>query len=196
MKKFWGICNNDNYNVGCNGASVYVYDKNGKELKVFKDAPYTYRAKFKPNNNILVAKSTAGFLLIYDLDELKLLKKIKTSQIGSQDDGFVFSKDGLYLYNIERPIYSTKTRLTIYNMKDYSVIRTLFENDERYYVLMAQAWVISYLYMKFPLETYDFLKNSNLSYKIKSKAISKILDSYQIDNIEKEKVRKLRALVK
>lgn len=72
----------------------------------------------------------------------------------------------------------------------------LFENDERYYVLMAQAWVISYLYMKFPLETYDFLKNSNLSYKIKSKAISKILDSYQIDNIEKEKVRKLRALVK
>ena len=72
----------------------------------------------------------------------------------------------------------------------------LFENDERYYVLMAQAWVISYLYMKFPSETYDFLKNSNLSYKIKSKAISKILDSYQIDNIEKEKVRKLRALIK
>ena len=68
MKKFWGICNNDNYSVGCNGASVYVYDKNGKELKVFKDAPYTYRAKFKPNNNILVAKSTAGFLLIYDLE--------------------------------------------------------------------------------------------------------------------------------
>lgn len=133
MKKFWGICNNDNYSVGCNGASVYVYDKNGKELKVFKDAPYTYRAKFKPNNlnNILVAKSTAGFLLIYDLDELKLLKKIKTSQIGSQDDGFVFSKDGLYLYNIERPIYSTKTRLTIYNMNDYSIIRTLFENDEK-----------------------------------------------------------------
>lgn len=72
----------------------------------------------------------------------------------------------------------------------------LFENDERYYVLMAQAWVISYLYMKFPSETYDFLKNSNLTYKIKSKAISKILDSYQIDNIEKEKVKKLRALVK
>ncbi|HJA41660.1 MAG TPA: hypothetical protein H9667_09155 [Firmicutes bacterium] len=131
MKKFWGICNNDKYNVGCNGASVYIYDKSGKELKVFKDASYTYRAKFKPNTNILVAKSTAGFLLIYDLDELKLLKKIKTAQIGSQDDGFTFSKDGKYLYNIERPIYSTKTRLTIYNMEDCSVIKTLFENDKK-----------------------------------------------------------------
>ena len=131
MKKFWGICNNDKYAVGCNGASIYIYDKNGKQLQVFKDAPYTYRAKFKPNTNILVAKSTAGYLLIYDLDELKLLNKTKTAQIDSQDDGFVFSKDGKYLYNIERPIYSTKTRLTIYDTKDYSVIKILFENDEK-----------------------------------------------------------------
>ena len=131
MKKFWGICNNDKYTVGCNGASIYIYDKNGKQLQVFKDAPYTYRAKFKPNTNILVAKSTAGYLLIYDLDELKLLNKTKTAQIDSQDDGFVFSKDGKYLYNIERPIYSSKTRLTIYDMKDYSVIKKLFENDEK-----------------------------------------------------------------
>ncbi len=131
MKKFWGICNNDKYTVGCNGASLYIYDHNGKQLQVFKDAPYTYRAKFKPDTNILVAKSTAGYLLIYDLDELKLLKKIKTAQIGSQDDGFAFNNDGNYLYNIERPIYSTKTRLTIYDMKEYSVIRTLFENDEK-----------------------------------------------------------------
>lgn len=131
MKKFWGICNNDKYTVGCNGASIYIYDKNGKQLQVFKDAPYTYRAKFKPNTNILVAKSTAGYLLIYDLDELKLLNKTKTAQIDSQDDGFVFSKDGKYLYNIERPIYSSKTRLTIYDMKDYSVVKILFENDEK-----------------------------------------------------------------
>ena len=59
MKKFWGICNNDKYAVGCNGASIYIYDKNGKQLQVFKDSPYTYRAKFKPNTNILVAKLTA-----------------------------------------------------------------------------------------------------------------------------------------
>ncbi|WP_373154769.1 YncE family protein [Clostridium sp. AUH-JLR23] len=131
MKKFWGICNNDKYTVGCNGASIYIYDNNGKQLQVFKDAPYTYRAKFKPHTHILAAKSTAGFLLIYDLDELKLLNKIKTAQIGSQDDGFVFSNDGNYLYNIERSVYFTNTRLSIYNMKDYSVIKKLFENDEK-----------------------------------------------------------------
>lgn len=132
MRKFWGVCNNDKYNVGCNGATVYIYDKDGKELKRFKDAPYVYRAKFKPNSNILVAKSTGDFLVIYDLDELKLLKKIKTSQVGgAKDGGFVFSKDGLYLYNIESPIYSTQTRLTIYDMKDYSIVKKLFENDEK-----------------------------------------------------------------
>lgn len=129
MRKFWGICHNDKYTVGCNGTSIYIYDKNGKQLQVFKDAPYTYRAKFKPHTNILVVKSTSGFLLIYDLDELKLLNKMKTAQIGSQDDGFSFSKEGNCLYNIERPVYSTNTRLTIYNMKDYSVIKKLFEND-------------------------------------------------------------------
>lgn len=131
MRKFWGICSNDKYKVGCSGASVYIYDSNDNELKIFKDAPYTYRAKFKPSTNVLVAKSTAGFLLIYDLNELKLLKKIKASQIGSQDDGFAFTIDGKYLYNIERPVSSTKTRLTVYSMEDYSIVKRLFENDEK-----------------------------------------------------------------
>lgn len=131
MRKFWGICSNDKYKVGCNGASVYIYDANDNELKICKDAPYTYRAKFKPGTNVLAVKSTAGFLLIYDLDELKLLKKIKTSQIGSQDDGFAFTKDGKTLYNIERPVSSTKTRLTVYSTEDYSIIKRLFENDEK-----------------------------------------------------------------
>lgn len=131
MRKVWGYCSNDRYTIGCNGTSVYICDKDDNELAVFKDAPYTYRAKFKPGTNVLAAKSTAGYLLFYDLDQLKLVKKIKTAKIGSQDDGFIFTPDGRYLYDIARPVISTRTALVIYDTTDYSVFKILFQENEK-----------------------------------------------------------------
>ena len=131
MRKFWGTCNNSNYLVGCNGSTIYVYDKNEKEVAKFKDANYVYRAKFIPNTNILIAKSTAGFLVIYNLDELKLVKKIKVSLIGAQDEGFIITPDRKYLYNIEKPLYSTKTQLTIYDTLNFEVVKILFKNNDK-----------------------------------------------------------------
>ena len=42
MRKFWGLYKNDKYIVGCNGATVYVYDTDWKELAKFNDFPYAY----------------------------------------------------------------------------------------------------------------------------------------------------------
>ena len=131
MRKFWGTCNNSNYLVGCNGSTIYVYDKNEKEVAKFKDVKFVYRAKFIPNTNILIAKSTAGFLVIYDLDELKLVKKIEVSAIGAQDEGFIITPDGKYLYNIEKPLYSTKTQLTVYDTSNFEVVKILFKNNDK-----------------------------------------------------------------
>ena len=36
MKKFWGICNNDKYAVGCNGASIYIYERTVNNYKYLK----------------------------------------------------------------------------------------------------------------------------------------------------------------
>ena len=48
MKKFWSYIENDKYGVGCTGQTVYLYDKNGTELKTFKDLPYAYKSAFSP----------------------------------------------------------------------------------------------------------------------------------------------------
>lgn len=44
-----------------------------------------------------------------------MLKKILVTRIGAQDEGFAFSPDGKYLYNVEKPKNSTETRLTEYD---------------------------------------------------------------------------------
>jgi len=130
-RKYWGYCYNENFNVYCNGASVYVYDKNDNELARFKDIPYSYRAKFMPHTNILAVKSTKGYLAFYDLNTLKLLKKIVVTQIGAQDEGFAFTPDGKYFCNIEKPVTSIYTQLAIYRTSDFKLLATLFHNNKK-----------------------------------------------------------------
>ena len=89
-----------------------------------------YRGKFIPNSNTLVVKSTAGWLLFYDLDRLTLIQKIRFSNIGSQDGNFAITQDGKYLYNIEAPDYSTKTQLTKYDLRTLKPIITSFHNSD------------------------------------------------------------------
>lgn len=68
MKKYQGYAQNEKFKVGLNGKTVYIFDNDENELARFQDAPYMYRGKFIPNTNTLVVKSTAGWLLFYDLD--------------------------------------------------------------------------------------------------------------------------------
>ncbi|MBQ9135226.1 MAG: WD40 repeat domain-containing protein [Lachnospiraceae bacterium] len=130
MRSFWGLYKNEKYRVGCNGNTIYIYDMDNKEIGKFKDIKYAYVGAFQPDSNIFVAKSTEGSLAIYDLDKMELIKKIVITKIGAQDEGFAFSLDGAYFYNIEKPIRSTKTQLTIYRTSDYEVVKVILkEND-------------------------------------------------------------------
>lgn len=86
MRNFWGFYDNGTYHVGCSGATLYVYDQNNKELGRFKDIPYVYTGAFQAKSNIFVAKSAEGLLAVYDLDDLKLLKKIVINHCGGQDE--------------------------------------------------------------------------------------------------------------
>lgn len=128
MRSFWGFYKNEEYCVGCNGGTVYIYDREEKELARFKDMAYAYKAKFLPGSNIIVVKSTEGSLAVYSLDELKLMKKIVITRNVGQDQGFAFSPDGKYLYNIERPRRSTETCLVKYNTAEFEVEERLFED--------------------------------------------------------------------
>jgi len=140
MKKFWSYITNEKYAIGCTGGTVYVYDSEGRELVKFKDMRYAYVPLFNPVRNEFVVKSTEGRLAYYSLDELKLIKKFRFSKIdGAQDEGFCFSKDGKYLYNLETHIVSTNTGLTVYDINDFSIVRTFEIEDERLFFTQIQC---------------------------------------------------------
>ena len=91
MPKFYAFFDNGTYKVGCTGGSIYVFDQNDQELARFKGLSCIYQGAFRPGTNVFVAKSNVGYLLVYDLDTLSLLRKVSITRIGAQDSGFAFS---------------------------------------------------------------------------------------------------------
>lgn len=76
--------------------------------------------------------------------------------------------------------------------KSFDLIVSLLKNDDEYYVVMAEAWLISYLAIYHPSKTYEYLSNCNLDYNIVGKAIQKILDSFRISDEWKEEFKLIR----
>ena len=74
----------------------------------------------------------------------------------------------------------------------------LVENisSSAYYVVMAQAWLLSMLYVKFPQSVLDFLTSHKVSTIVYAKTLQKILESRQISQIQREKIKNLRYLLK
>ena len=67
---------------------------------------------------------------------------------------------------------------------------------EGYYVKMAVAWAISIAFIKFPEKTMKLLKNNYLDDFTYNKSLQKIIESYRIDKQTKEKIKKMKRLVK
>ena len=65
-----------------------------------------------------------------------------------------------------------------------------------YYVVMAQAWLLSMLYVKFPQSVLDFLTSHKVSTIVYAKTLQKILESMQISQIQREEIKNLRYLLK
>ena len=65
-------------------------------------------------------------------------------------------------------------------------------DSEKFYINMAEAWLICEMYTKFPIETKEYLKKNNLNKFTQNKAISKIHDSFRVSKEEKELLNKYR----
>ena len=90
-------------------------------MATFRDIPHAYTPLFSPDGKQLAVKSTEGRMAVYDLEQLTLLKKFRFSKVdGAQDDNFCFSPDGRFLYNIERYPDNLRTRIGVYDTRDYS----------------------------------------------------------------------------
>lgn len=64
--------------------------------------------------------------------------------------------------------------------------------SDKFYVNMAEAWLLCEMYIKFPECTKEFIQNNNLNKFTQNKAISKIHDSYRVSKVEKELLNKYR----
>ena len=67
---------------------------------------------------------------------------------------------------------------------------------DKYYVKMANAWLISYMFIKYFDDTYEFIMENNFDNWTKRKGITKAIESHEINNNQKEKLRKLREEIK
>ena len=130
MKKFVGYTSNGDYAVGCSGQTVYVYDRDGKELAAFKDIKYGYTAKFCPAKPLFVVKSTGACFAVYSTEPLGLIQKVRYSNVdASQDDGYCFSADGAYFYNVERQKTSLNSVISIYDTSHFERVRMVLNDD-------------------------------------------------------------------
>ena len=61
-----------------------------------------------------------------------------------------------------------------------------------YYIKMAVAWAISFVYIKYPEKGLQLLKNISIDDDTINKSIQKILDSFRVSSKDKETAKKLR----
>ena len=57
---------------------------------------------------------------------------------------------------------------------------------------MANAWLLSICYIKFPEKTKKFLENTKIDNFTYNKTISKICDSYRVSKEDKIKLREMK----
>ena len=76
-------------------------------------------------------------------------------------------------------------------------LKSIFEmlnkiNSDKYYINMAQAWLLCELFIKYRNETINYLENHKLNKFTINKTISKIHDSYRVSKEDKEYVNKYK----
>lgn len=68
----------------------------------------------------------------------------------------------------------------------------LMQDDEHYYVQMAEGWLITELAVHEPEAVYRWFRENDLKYNINGKAIQKICDSFRVSDDWKERYKQLR----
>lgn len=117
-----------------------------------------------------------------------------TYKFMKQDMGYWFSYLEQYLNSSrEYEIRFAVVCMLDHFVTDHYIGKILRDIDavhhEGYYVKMAVAWVISVCYVKFPKETFQYLKTDHLDDFTHNKAIQKICESYRVSKEEKEKLK-------
>lgn len=111
------------------------------------------------------------------------------------DEGFIFINE-LLDTNSSWSVRFALVLLLDYYINDkyidklFNIIDNIDTNE--YYVMMANAWLISVCFIKYPDKTMKYLLNNNLDKTTFNKSIDKICDSYRVSNDIKINLKKLK----
>ena len=106
-----------------------------------------------------------------------------------------------YFYNLCFSHEEYVARFGIVTIMSYYIeekyIDKIFEmcekvKDQKYYIQMAIAWLISVLFVKFSEKTYKFLQKQVLFKFTQNKAISKCRESFRVSKEDKERLNNLK----
>lgn len=149
-----------------------------------KDLSEAYEFIVKNSNLIdcwAMTDSTYSFIkLNKNLDnEIDIIDKFLSSK-----DEFIIRYGYLLFFNYYK------------NPLNYEKIISRIKTSEYFYVMMVEAWLLSYLMIEYFDKTYDYLSKANLNQVLKLKTISKCIDSYRITKENKDKLKELRKTIK
>ena len=75
--------------------------------------------------------------------------------------------------------------------KKILAVTKYIEKDDEYMVMMAEAWLLATTTIYYPNEIYEYLLKCE-DITLKRKVISKMVDSFRIDDTTKERFKGLR----
>ncbi len=81
-----------------------------------------------------------------------------------------------------------------YKNKIYEIIKNIHNDD--YYIKMANAWLLSYMFIKYFSDTIDFINHNEIDKWTINKGITKAIESYRVSDDNKTILRKIREHVK
>lgn len=122
------------------------------------------------------------YQLLYKIDFNNSIGLIKS--LISFKEEFLIRYGYLYLFNFKK------------DKKNLNKILKLLKNSKYYYVKMVEAWLICELFIFNQDEMLPYIKESSLDNEIKLKAISKICDSFRVDQNIKNELKKYRVSLK
>lgn len=140
MRKAYSIYDNGKYKV-CMTGTLWIYDSKEELVGRFTETPYSYEGAFVPGTNLFVSRTNECHIVVYDLDKMEMVRKIKTSNTdAAESDGFCFSPDGKYFYCIEAHWNDWLSRqLSIYSVPDFERIKTYFADQKKIFLEFIES---------------------------------------------------------
>lgn len=150
-------------------------------LSLIKD--YNERLKYidKYKNIFVDWYSTDQIIKFVNQADVDLMINYASNYVKSKD---TFTRRWGYVMFI---FHKRRSELEVCNK-----ILPLIKSDDELSIQMAEGWLLCELAIFNPDPVYELLKNNDINYKVKSWAISKIQDSYRIEEATKNKFKKLR----